>query len=94
MKSITPPTLKRVSPSPPCWDRHRPTSPVMRSTTAFPGTLPLSREFETAVLRCAEEVRGKRFGTLSDVAVALADFGSKRAKPMVERIRVVTKPTR
>src|ERR1700732_4253613 len=33
--------------------------------------LPFSREFETVVLRCADEVRGERFGALTDVAVAL-----------------------
>jgi serine/threonine protein kinase len=59
---------------------------MMRSTTAFPEGLPLSREFETVVLRCVQEVGEKPFGSLREVAVALADFGSDRTKPLVERI--------
>jgi hypothetical protein len=58
---------------------------MMRSTT-FPEGLPFSHEFETVVLRCVGEVGEKPFGSLREVAVALADFGSERAKPIVERI--------
>src|SRR5450432_1955872 len=46
---------------------------------------------EAAILRCLEKDPGKRFATIGELAVALAEFGPRRSRLSVERISGVLK---
>jgi serine/threonine protein kinase len=41
---------------------------------------------ESVILKCLEKDKRRRYGNVADLAVALTDFGSKRARHWVERI--------
>jgi hypothetical protein len=41
---------------------------------------------QAAILRCLEKDRARRYQNVAELAVALAEFGPKRARPLVERI--------
>ncbi len=46
---------------------------------------------EQVISRCLEKDRGKRFATVGELAVALAEFGPKQARASVDRISGVMK---
>jgi serine/threonine protein kinase len=43
-------------------------------------------QLEGVIAKCLEKDKGRRFSNVAELALALADFGSKRSRPSVEKI--------
>jgi serine/threonine-protein kinase len=55
----------------------------MRLPDSFPS---VPSGLDTATLKCLAKDRAKRYQNVAELAVALVEFGSERAKPLVDRI--------
>jgi serine/threonine-protein kinase len=55
----------------------------------FPPNSPVPPALQTAVFRCLEKDRERRYASVTELAQALAPFANQRALPSIERIRAV-----